>query len=100
MRWCRNSWTRVAGSPIGRTSGRRSLPRDEASVLQDAIHLRGRIVQQGFGLSFAEQDADNRFTESGGELVRFRMKVGRRNRLREHRFRRLIVGPRLNVVAV
>ena len=51
-------------------------------------------------LSLAEQHADDGFAERGGQLVRFRVEVGRRHLLRQHVLRGLIVGPRFHVFAI
>src|SRR5437763_7384640 len=94
--------TQTAGGPLRRATSDyflcggvpASSSCNELLVLEDAIHLGCRFVQQGLRLSFAEQDAYDRVAEGGGQLVRFRMEVGRRHRLREHVFGGLVVGPR------
>src|SRR5436305_6289849 len=72
---------------------------NERLILEDAIHLGGGFIEQGFGLSFAEQDAYDGLSEGGGQLVRLGMEIGRRHRLREHRLRGLVIRPRLHIVA-
>src|SRR5262245_39302482 len=77
----------------------RTVP-PQPSILEDAIHLSRRFVEQGFGLPLAEQNANDGLAERGGQLVRFRMEVSGRDWLGEHGLGGLIVGPRLHVVAL